>query len=584
MNMLGKVQLFATVVVLACASNVLAGQAHFSYRGVAYISFQASEYQDPQSGQSLDDLASTGANWASLLATWYMDTPNSTAIAADALKSPTDAAVIQAITDMHARGLKVMLKPHVDVKDGTFRGAIAPSDTAAWFASYTTFINHYAAIAQAQSVELFCIGCELKTMSGAGNLSSWQTIIAGIRGVYSGPLTYASLSVFPNDEYVAVSFWPLLDIAGLDVYTPLTGKFDPTVAELIAAWNSNYNMPLALRTWQAGLGMPAMFTEMGYESVAGTNITPYYVNLASGTADQQEQANCYEAALEVWTQEPWLKGIFWWGWAVPLPPAGDKDYSARGKLAQGVLKTWYSNTPPLISSPPEATPNPAAAGDVVTFSVAAGDSDGDFLTYSWDFGDATTGAGVPVTHTYATAGTYTATVTITDDFSNAVSATVSVVVGSPPPNGPKKHNIVQPPFKISRLSIKLDFTKAQNDSLTCNGTLRTASLPSAGSTAIFNAAGIIRVFQFGPKGTATLAGDTLKLGQPHSGRASFSIKLSKETLAAQLALVGVKADVDARNRTATAPFILYVNGTTYESNETLIYSAKKDTSVSAKAR
>src|SRR3954447_22484169 len=119
MSMSIRASFYAALLVWACVWNVSAGQAHFPYRGVAYISFQANEYQDPQSGQSLDDLASTGANWASLLATWYMDTPNSTAIAADVLKSPTDAAVIQAITDMHARGLKVMLKPHVDVKDGT---------------------------------------------------------------------------------------------------------------------------------------------------------------------------------------------------------------------------------------------------------------------------------------------------------------------------------------------------------------------------------------------------------------------------------------------------------------------------------
>ncbi len=41
-----------------------------------------------------------------------------------------------------------MLKPHVDVKDGSWRGTIRPSDTAAWFSSYDVFLTRYARMAQ----------------------------------------------------------------------------------------------------------------------------------------------------------------------------------------------------------------------------------------------------------------------------------------------------------------------------------------------------------------------------------------------------------------------------------------------------
>ncbi|MGB7157671.1 MAG: DNRLRE domain-containing protein [Tepidisphaeraceae bacterium] len=52
---------------------------------------------------------------------------------------------------------------------------------------------------------------------------------------------------------------------------------------------------------------------------------------------------------------------------------------------------------------------------VVNFSAAGStDPDGDSLTYSWNFGDGTTGAGLNVQKTYANAGTYNAVLTVSD--------------------------------------------------------------------------------------------------------------------------------------------------------------------------
>ena len=43
------------------------------------------------------------------------------------------------------------------------------------------------------------------------------------------------------------------------------------------------------------------------------------------------------------------------------------------------------------------------------------DSDGSIVTYAWSFGDGSSGSGVTVSHTYGTAGTYTVTLTVTDE-------------------------------------------------------------------------------------------------------------------------------------------------------------------------
>lgn len=53
----------------------------------------------------------------------------------------------------------------------------------------------------------------------------------------------------------------------------------------------------------------------------------------------------------------------------------------------------------------------------VDFDASASrDPDGAIVDYSWDFGDGTTGSGVAPPHTYATAGSYDVTLTVTGDF------------------------------------------------------------------------------------------------------------------------------------------------------------------------
>ncbi|MER5884742.1 ThuA domain-containing protein [Streptomyces sp. NPDC001941] len=70
----------------------------------------------------------------------------------------------------------------------------------------------------------------------------------------------------------------------------------------------------------------------------------------------------------------------------------------------------------------------------VTFSSAGTtDSDGDALTYTWDFGDGATATAANPTHTYKTNGTYTATVTAHDPSGRTGSASVHLTVGNTAP-------------------------------------------------------------------------------------------------------------------------------------------------------
>jgi LPXTG-motif cell wall-anchored protein len=76
-------------------------------------------------------------------------------------------------------------------------------------------------------------------------------------------------------------------------------------------------------------------------------------------------------------------------------------------------------------------------GATFTFSAAGStDSDGRIAGYRWDFGDGATAEGADVTHEYAAAGTYTVTLTVTDDDGASTTATREVVVPATDQGGP----------------------------------------------------------------------------------------------------------------------------------------------------
>jgi PKD repeat protein len=76
------------------------------------------------------------------------------------------------------------------------------------------------------------------------------------------------------------------------------------------------------------------------------------------------------------------------------------------------------------------TPTSGTAPLLVTFTGMGTDADGTIASYAWAFGDGGTSAVQNPTHTYASAGSYTAALTVTDNNGATGSASVGITVSA----------------------------------------------------------------------------------------------------------------------------------------------------------
>lgn len=302
-------------------------------RGFALPTWQVDGYDGPDLDESLGEIKALGATWVQFTPTWYQQTRYANEMSRTA-GTVSDSGLERAVQLAHRKGLQVFLKPHVDlpVPGQDSRNNIVPQDRAAWFAAYTRFITHYAAMAERLGVEQFAVGTELSSISD--DRQNWLSVIRAVREAYDGVVLYAA-----GRDYLSVAFWDVLDMIGIDAYLPLGGAPTVNVSTLQQSWRPAVDDLAGLT---ARYGLDVVFTEAGYTSQRGTITDPSNWRV-SRTVDQAEQAAAYRALLATFSAQPWWNGVYWWVWITPPSTQPEPlDFSPKGKEAEAVLRQWWA--------------------------------------------------------------------------------------------------------------------------------------------------------------------------------------------------------------------------------------------------
>ena len=340
-------------------SNHMTTDTRLLHKGMSFGYLARRGYFSTKGFSEVEKMADMGIDWVALMVTVMQDAFHSTRVYQDFDFTATDHELARIIDKFHEYGINVMLKPMIECHDSSWRGLINfPSDGnqqiegratsywQQWFSSFRNSVIHYAELAERTGCEYYCLGCELFAAEQAAHAEHWEKIIAATRASYAGLICYDA-----QPQTLMKAQDPPLWMKGLDAicvsyYTRVADGPGATVAEMVEAMKPS---AARLRNVSETLGIPVIFGEAGCRSVSGGAINPAEYRTA-GSYAPEEQAHYLEAMFQVFWNEPWWGGLYWWKWdeqqtrpQYTLDPAGDTGFTLQGKPAAEVMKKWFTS-------------------------------------------------------------------------------------------------------------------------------------------------------------------------------------------------------------------------------------------------
>lgn len=273
----------------------------------------------------------TGCNTVILVIGALQETAHSEKIDYKHSFMPKDEELKEIIQYSQQIGLRVILKPFLNCKDGTWRAYINFFDKdvvcepkwSNWFQSYTDYQMHYAKIANETSCEMLVIGCEM-VMSERREME-WRKLIEEIRTVYHGLITY-NTDKYQEDN---LTWWDALDVISSSGYYPIH-DWDNQLAR-IEAVVKKYNKPF-------------FFGEAGCKSCTGASKVPNDWTI-QGDISHAEQEQYYRMMFDKCRDRNFVHGFGFWDWHSKLYKEADglrdRGYALYGKAAcELIFQEW----------------------------------------------------------------------------------------------------------------------------------------------------------------------------------------------------------------------------------------------------
>lgn len=251
--------------------------------------------------QTMERLTKLGANTIAVLMEGTMESRGDTDIRAP--DKATLEATRSTLADANALGFTTVLIPHLVLEDGDWRGYIVFTNDAqrdAWWNAYDQFIDVAADLAASTGTTMLSVGVELKGLSKEPHTHARMRALGErVRRDYRGLLTYSA----NWDEAEDVSFWDVVDYAGVNGYYPLVP--DPERGAEVIARRLTSLSELAKRE--------VLVLEAGYRSSPASHERPWeWPDQVASVVDDASQANAWAAVLTHWLGARGVRGILVW--------------------------------------------------------------------------------------------------------------------------------------------------------------------------------------------------------------------------------------------------------------------------------
>jgi len=241
------------------------------------------------------------------------------------------------------------LEPCQGVDKQEWRVSTSHGNWHTWHKVWQLYMVQFAALAQKVNADMLGIGLEINKAQSPTHDAAWRDLIAAVRKVYKGSLTYGA----DKGTEVQVTWWDALDVIAIDGYYSLSKLAVPAAQRSTVFAKAWEKLEGGLRALHNKYHKPIMFSEIAYRSANASEEEPSRYMGVYVVEDQGDQADLIDSLFGALCVQDYFSGIFWMSPGYDFDLSNPHEGSPTGfdfanKPGEQVVKQWQLGvqTPP----------------------------------------------------------------------------------------------------------------------------------------------------------------------------------------------------------------------------------------------